>query len=206
MAIPNEYIWTIPRAILESLGKFQGVCLNPERYLPELLHPQNARFLHRPLAENDPSHKQLIPYCVLTFEDKILRYYRARSGGESRLHNLGSIGIGGHINLTDLQNQEPNSEAYYRALYRELEEEVEIADGIQSEQIIALLNDDSNLVGQVHLGIVHRFTLKSPRVIAREDHLHQLEFLSLPKLQLELTQLETWSQLIVQNWQTLMNN
>jgi len=61
--------------------------------------------------------------------------------------------------------------------------------------VVALLNDDSNTVGQVHLGVVHCWTLDAPNVVRRERMITQLAFLSPAELQAVRDSMETWSQL-----------
>ena len=64
-----------------------------------------------------------------------------------------------------------------------------------AESILGLINDDSNEVGQVHLGVVHLFTLESDAVSAAEDNIENLEFLTLSELSERRESLETWSQI-----------
>ena len=76
---------------------------------------------------------------------------------------------------------------------REIEEELDLPEE-HEHRIIALLNDESNPVGQVHLGIVHLVDLKSDEVSSREDALTDLGFTSLADLNGPLFErLETWS-------------
>jgi predicted NUDIX family phosphoesterase len=63
------------------------------------------------------------------------------------------------------------------------------------DKVVALLNDDSNEVGQVHLGIVHLWTLDEPKVNRKEQMITQMGFMSIPELQLVCDTMETWSQL-----------
>ena len=55
-------------------------------------------FEHRNILENDPSHKQLIPYAVICCGDELYLFHRTKKQTESRLHNLYSLGVGGHMN------------------------------------------------------------------------------------------------------------
>ena len=76
---------------------------------------------------------------------------------------------------------------------REIDEELLIA-GEHKNHIVALLNDDSNDVGKVHLGVVHLFELESDQVKSGEDALANLAFQSVADLKGELyDSLETWS-------------
>src|SRR3954454_9273568 len=60
-----------------------------------------GEFRPRPDAEQDPSWKQVIPYVVLRDGDAIFLMRRTRAGGDERLHDRYSIGIGGHVNPQD---------------------------------------------------------------------------------------------------------
>lgn len=183
------------RALLDELGMFHGILTEEtDRYMDRLLDPQNHFFMDRAAAEEDPSHKQLIPYCVFRCGNRILHYTRGKAGGESRLHAKISVGVGGHINPIDTGDGRTGPEAYFAAVSRELEEEL-IIGSKRTSRIIALLNDDSNPVGQVHLGIVHLVDLDDEDVASREDALTDLQFSSLEELRgLLFERLETWSQ------------
>ena len=76
----------------------------------------------------------------------------------------------------------------------EREEEVAV-ETTHTDRIVALLNDDSNEVGQVHLGIVHCWTLDSPNVSRREQMITQMAFMSPEQLQEVRDSMETWSSL-----------
>ncbi|MBF0203073.1 MAG: phosphoesterase [Desulfamplus sp.] len=58
-------------------------------------------WLDRPSAEKDKNFKQIIPYIIIQAESGNLTAIYRRKGSESRLHDLWSIGIGGHINPLD---------------------------------------------------------------------------------------------------------
>ena len=69
--------------------------------------------------ENDPSFKQLIPYCSFRHGDQLLITKEARHR-EGRLHSLWSVGVGGHISSQD-QNL---FGSVAEAMHREIGEEV----------------------------------------------------------------------------------
>lgn len=191
----GEQVLVVPRALLDEIGVFQGIrTTGLEQAMARLLDPANHFFMDRAAAEEDPTHKQLIPYCVFQHGDQVLHYTRGKAGGESRLHALRSVGVGGHINPVDTGGGRRGPEAYHAAVTREIDEELEI-EGRHEHHIIALLNDDSNPVGQVHLGIVHRVELETQVVASREDALTDLGFAPLAVLAgPEIGSLETWSQ------------
>ena len=198
----TEQVLVIRRSLFDELGSFHG--LNPEisRYLPVFLQPGNHFYVPRAEAEEDPSLKQLIPYVVVTSGEKILHYRRGTGSGESRLLKKGSVGIGGHINDGDGLGEAFDSAAYQRALMRELQEELSLGSAF-IERPLALLNDDTNPVGAVHLGIVHQCHLAEPEVTANEEAIAELGFLSREELAERNDQLESWSQLVLEGWGNL---
>ncbi|MEC5127671.1 hypothetical protein VSU19_12970, partial [Verrucomicrobiales bacterium BCK34] len=173
----DENVLVIKRELFDRLGAFEGISLEPEKYLPSILDPENNYFLARDKAEDDPGHKQIIPYAIFRHGDRYLHYVRGGGSGEKRLASKGSIGIGGHINDTDFAAASLDKDTYSIGIEREIEEELNIAGGHRQE-IIALINDDSNEVGQVHLGVVDHVELESEEVTAGEDNNEARELLT----------------------------
>ena len=109
------------------------------------------------------------------------------------------VGVGGHVNQVEMDGGRTGASAYHAAVSREIDEELEIA-GRHEHRIIALLNDDSNPVGQVHLGVVHLVDLESDAVRSREDALAELDFASIEDLAGPMFErLETWSQFCIRH-------
>jgi len=108
----NEKVLVISRSLFDDLGAFQGINLEPEKYLPSILDPSNNHFLLRDDAEEDPSFKQIIPYAIFRYQDRFLHYVRGGGSGEKRLASKGSIGIGGHINDTDFAAASLDKDTY----------------------------------------------------------------------------------------------
>ena len=196
MSEPVENILCVPRRVLDELGSFEGLSLEVDRYMPALLDPANNLFLPRPAAEEDPTHKQIIPYLVIRCGNRYLHYVRGKSGGEARLHAKGSIGIGGHINDGDTHAAHFDPAAYNRAVERELNEELVIPAG-HRQRVAALINDDTTEVGRVHLGIVHIFDVESTDIEPREDAIRDIEFLNAAELEARRERLEVWSQILL---------
>ncbi len=150
----NENVLVIRRNLFDQLGSFQGLNFEPEKYLNLLLSRGNNFFFPRAQAENDPAYKQIIPYVLLAFQDRVLYYVRGKKAGEQRLVAKGSIGIGGHMNESDESLFAWDEQAYRAGVEREVNEEIKIDTPFQ-DRVVALLNDDTTEVGRVHLGIVH---------------------------------------------------
>jgi predicted NUDIX family phosphoesterase len=196
----EEQVLVVERKVLEEVGMFQGLMFDVEQYLRKLFVPGVPRFMPRSRAEADPAYKQLIPYVIMSHDDKYLTYVRGRRAGETRLVGNRSIGIGGHINPVD--NEVPLFDTDFREMYntaveREVAEEVSV-ETRHTDSIVALLNDDSNEVGRVHLGIVHYWILDGPKVKRREQMITQMDFMTAAELQEVRDTMETWSQLCLE--------
>jgi predicted NUDIX family phosphoesterase len=193
----EEYVLVFPTQLLDQIGKFQGVSFELDKYLDIILNPKNHTFLKRKDAETNPAYKQLIPYALLQFKDTFFVYRRGKLLAEKRLFGNYSLGIGGHISVTD-----PGlfSTTYEDGLKREINEEV-LIESRYTQRVVALLNDDSNDVGKVHFGIVHILTLEKPLVKPREKSINETKFLDINTLKKDIETFENWSKICIQNMQ-----
>ncbi len=201
--MPEEMILVVKRDLFDTIGAFQGLNFNVDRYLPQFLARQNNLFMARSEAEKNPLFKQIIPYALLVHDGRVLHYVRGKKAGEQRLVSKGSIGIGGHMNDADEGLFALDLDAYQAGVQREVNEELRIESKYQN-RVVALLNDDSNEVGQVHLGVVHIFQLESPKVEKRESMITELAFLTPEELVERRDSLESWSQICVDHLETLL--
>jgi predicted NUDIX family phosphoesterase len=204
VAAPEENVLVVRRSLFDELGSFHGLNFEPEKYLKAILSRGNNFFLSRAQAENDPGHKQIIPYAVIVHGDTVLHYVRGKKAGEQRLVAKGSIGIGGHMNDTDESLFAWDENAYRAGVEREVKEEITIESPFE-DRIVALLNDDTTEVGRVHLGIVHVFRLAEPKVQKREAMITNVAFLTKSELLVRRENLETWSQLCVDSLDRLLS-
>lgn len=203
-----EHILVVPASVLDSLGRFQGLLQNVDRYVPAVLHCEEAEFRPRPEMERDPGYKQLIPYVIFRHVlggrvVGVFAYTRSKKQGEERLHLKRSIGVGGHISAADEvgeRGQYWTTKAYAAGLRRELDEEVVIgADVRVIEQHVGLLNDDSTEVGKVHLGVVHFFDVSPPNVTAKDpEEMLEARFYTPAVLLADFDNFESWSQFCLQ--------
>lgn len=203
----DEQVLVVERKVIEQIGMFQGLEFEVERYLDKIFVPGIPRFMTRSQVEQDPSYKQLIPYVIMTYDGKYLSYVRGKRAGETRLVALRSIGIGGHINpVDDMPLFNTNFyETYLTAVQREVEEEVDVK-AAHKDRIVALLNDESNEVGSVHLGIVHIWHLDAPNVSKREQMITQMAFMTAEELEEVRESLETWSALCLDGIKEMSGN
>lgn len=111
-------------------------------------------------AEINVEFKQPIPYAIIRKGDKIFLYERLKGGGESRLHSKLSIGVGGHMNDLPEEEKELIGNDYnfntllYDNLAREIDEELFLSSNDRDIEIIGLINDDTEEVSKVHIGIL----------------------------------------------------
>jgi len=204
MSLPDENVLVVRRSLFDQLGSFQGLNFEPQKYLDALLSRGNNFFIPRAAAENDPAHKQIIPYAIIACGDRVLHYVRGKKAGEQRLVAKGSIGIGGHMNDEDESLFALDEKAYRAGVEREVSEEIKIETNFE-DRIVALLNDDTTEVGRVHLGIVHLFRLIEPKVEKREAMITSLAFLTKDELRARRDILETWSQICVDSLDRLLS-
>jgi len=203
MNTANENVLVVRRSLFDQLGSFQGINFESHKYLDAFLSRGNNFFLPRPEAENNPAYKQIIPYALIAFGNRVVYYVRGKKAGEQRLVAKGSIGIGGHMNESDESLFALDEQAYRVGVEREVNEEIKI-DTQFDDRIVALLNDDTTDVGRVHLAIVHVFKLAEPKVEKREAMITGLTFLTKEELVARRESLETWSQICVDSLDQLL--
>jgi predicted NUDIX family phosphoesterase len=191
----GERVLVVPTLLFHELGYFQGFSADVRPYLGTLLDGRHSLFLPRSAAEDDPSYKQLIPYCLFRCGDQLLHYRRGSGVGEGRLLGKRSVGIGGHISEEDAGGSD---HPYQAGMRREIAEEVEVASACR-ESILGLINDDATEVGRVHLGVVHVFDLDEPRVTPRESSIAEVGFARPDVLAANADEFETWSQICLRH-------
>jgi len=197
----EERVLCFERTLFEKLGVFQGITLDVDKYLPVMTATSNVSYLNRSEAEQDRRYKQLIPYALIICGDKILRYQRGRRGGETRLHGLFSVGVGGHISEED-SGLFASGIGYHDAMKRELMEEVEI--DAAKEAAVAVINDDSTDVGFVHLGIVHVVYVPDESVANRRSGIVSPEFIPVSEAMKDPAAYESWSRFCMEHLEALL--
>jgi len=200
-SVRQERVLVVSTALFHQLGCFQGFCGDVARYLDTLLSPAHTSYRPRAEVEDDPGYKQLIPYMIFCHRDAagrqtVFQYTRGRGMGEGRLHSKRSVGIGGHISAVDAGNHGGNP--YEEGLRRELEEEV-VLETPYAARCVGLINDDQTPVGQVHLGVVHRFDVARPAVRAREPDILESGFRPVADILADLSGFESWSAIAMQS-------
>ncbi|MCP4671286.1 MAG: phosphoesterase [Desulfobacula sp.] len=134
-------------------------------------------FVKRMDAENDSSYKQIIPYIILQTKDHGKTAIYQRQGSEQRLHDLWSLGIGGHINPIDMNTQKDSfKQILMQGMQRELDEELEKMPGEISPEFVGVISEDITDVGRVHLGAVFTITAANPENFLPGEELFQFKW------------------------------
>lgn len=182
----DELVLGVPRAAILGMATWRGVMYGDvQPYLARIASAGEYR--PRAEVEQDPSWKQVIPYLVLRDRGRIYLMRRTSAGSDARLHERWSIGIGGHVN--------PDDGGVDGGLLREWSEEI-VADFVPGFRVIGLLNDDTDPVGQVHLGVVCVAEADGREVAIRETHKLAGAFVSPADVLRVYERLETWSSLV----------
>jgi len=190
-SVPEEVL-VVPRAQLFPAGGFHGFSADGlAGYLAAIA--AHAYFAPRARVEDDPSLKQIIPYVVLRYQDRIFLVRRTRAGSEERLREKLSVGLGGHINPEDVADAADPVDAGMR---RELAEEVDVPAGWRARPV-GVINDDLEAVGRVHFGLVYLADLPTADVRVRERSKLAGAFATLDEVRAAYDRLETWSQFVV---------
>lgn len=142
---------------------------------------------------------------VVTDGKRVLHYVRGKKAGEQRLVTKGSIGIGGHINDEDHSLFAVGAQAFQDAVRREVCEELAIQGSFDARPV-GLINDDSTEVGRVHFGVVHVLFRAPEQARKKEQVITQIEFVPIEELKTRREQMESWSQLCLDNIEALLES
>lgn len=182
----DELVFVVPReAVIEGDGWYGLRPADLDSFIATI--ERHGHFGPRPAMEADPGFKQIIPYLVLRDDERYFLMRRTRAGGDVRLHDRWSIGVGGHLN--------PGDEDLDGGLRREWSEEL-VADFIPEFRFIGLLNDDTTPVGEVHLGAVFAADAAARAVAIRETDKLSGGFATPAGVAAVAPDLETWSRLV----------
>ena len=141
----------------------------------------------RNLAEEDINFKQIIPYMIFKYKNKIFLMNRGSKPGEKRLADKYSIGIGGHIILEDTDKKN-----LLEWGIREFHEEINYTDDFNIK-IIGFINDNNSIIGKVHLGIAILIEGETDNISIKSE-LKSGELIEFEALEKYFEKMEYWSQ------------
>jgi predicted NUDIX family phosphoesterase len=182
----GERVLVVPRdALMRDPGWHGVTTAGIDEF--EAVIAREGRFLPRVDVEPDRTWKQVIPYLVLRDGERYFLMRRTRAGGDARLHDRWTIGVGGHLN--------PGDGDLAGGLRREWREEVRA--GFEPQfRLIGLLNDDTTDVGGVHVGAVYLADAAGRPVEIRETDKLTGAFADPSEVASVVDRMETWSALV----------
>lgn len=189
--ITHEYILVVKRTLLFAhTPAWDGLNTSVFTQCADTV-AQHKEFILRASAETDPTYKQIIPYMIFTVNGKIFVMQRKKEASEQRLANKMSIGIGGHIRQEDMQTDDIADWGK-----REFEEEVNYSGKLTFEPL-GILNDDSNEVGQVHIGFVYLVHGENEQISIKDEHKSGVLY-TLDECEALFETMESWSKVSFQ--------
>jgi predicted NUDIX family phosphoesterase len=185
----EELVLVIPRASIMADPGWRGIQTEGLEEFESIV-ARHGRFQPRNAMELDRSWKQVIPYLVLRDGERYFLMRRTRAGGDARLHDRWSIGVGGHLN--------PGDGDLAGGLRREWREELR-ADFEPQFRFVGLLNDDSTDVGSVHVGAVCVADAGGLPVAIRETDKLTGSFAGPSEVAAVIEHMESWSALVFEH-------
>jgi len=187
----DELVLVVPRPVLMADPGWRGIrddLLTGEQL--EAVVAQHGEFRRRGEVEPDRSWKQVIPYLVLRDGPRYFLMRRTKAGGDARLHDLWTIGVGGHLN--------PGDGDLAGGLRREWREEVRASFDPEFE-LIGLINDDTTDVGSVHVGAVYVADARGREVTILETDKLSGAFADPDEVSAVVDDMESWSALVLRH-------
>ena len=162
---------------------------------------ENFEYMTRSIAEENFDYKQPIPYSVVLDKNNYVfvykRWWENSNAWDKRLHNKISIWVWWHIEKDVKVSQNP----IHDTLIREIEEELNIKnDEIQKIEVLWYINDDTNDVGKVHIGIAYLIKLNNSNFDLLDGEIEKWEFMSIEELEKIINSwnynVEAWSKIL----------
>ena len=182
----GELVLVVPRGSLMDDPGWYGLTTDGLETF-EAIVARDGEFRTRADVEPDRTWKQVIPYLVLRDGPRYFLMRRTQAGGDTRLHDRWSIGVGGHLN--------PGDGDLAGGLRREWREEL-VADFQPEFELIGLLNDDTTDVGGVHVGAVYVADAGGRAVAIRETQKLMGSFADPAEVARVVDRMESWSALV----------
>lgn len=184
----DEQILVVSAEKLFEDGRWQGLKQDVSSDFFESILAQKI-FMPRSLAEHDPEFKQIIPYLVFHYQDKYFLMQRQAKSTEVRLQSRYTFGIGGHIREEDITGRDIAAWAD-----REFHEEITYTGNLKTT-LLGIINDDSDEVGMVHLGVVYLLEGDSPAIKIKAE-LASGRLFHLDECRPHYEHMERWSQTV----------
>lgn len=184
---------------VDALSLAEGFSVLKANVFGQLLAVDELWLGPRASLETDETYRQLVSYVVFRHGYSVLVYRRAPKGGETRLHGRLSVGVGGHVNVTDVTSSNGTVDllaTLRRACAREVAEEISCGT-IEKLETVGIIKESVNAVSRVHLGVVVECWLATPEVHPLDPGLVDVHFVPVVELRGLCEQMETWSSALV---------
>jgi len=170
---------------------------------------RNLTIVPRSKAEKNYRYKQLVNYILIKAGHSYLTYRRTEKSEEEKLRYRYSLGIGGHVNIADRnqhelhvrvqgENSKGSMSFIIRGVWREIKEEIVVASRkLREPELLHFINDDTNVVGMRHFGLVWLLEIEEPKVLRKGKGIGKIEFRDLNYLKRKRSNFESWSQLLI---------
>ncbi|HPR12538.1 MAG TPA: hypothetical protein PLV06_09160 [Bacteroidales bacterium] len=192
----DELVFAVPAAEVWSLlpYKEQGFIDGSSDVLKTLV--RKGLFRKRKDLEEDPSFKQIIPYAVISYKESFLLFRRTSGQTEKRLHNMITMGMGGHMNPREVM--EPAEQYLIDELKREFFEELRLLKGCTIENIdfIGFINDETIPVSRVHIGLLYNISVSNKHLYVNETDKMTAEWVAKNDLAEFYEDMETWTKIV----------
>ena len=189
----DEKVLVIKKELVDAFGEGHKLIKVNYSDLMSVVN-KSAEFMPRSSAETNFNYKQIIPYVIFRYNNEIFCTSRKQKQTEQRLHNKLSIGIGGHINDTDLNTE--MDECFNHGMTREIHEEILVNDNI-NPVFIGVINNNEIEVDSVHVGVCFIVDLQSANVAVKETNKMTGKFENFNDLISNYSYLEEWSKIVV---------
>ena len=192
----DEKVMVVARNDLFGDGVWHGIKTENLRKYIKLINSKH-KFLLRAQVEEDAKWQQIIPYLIFENGGCFFLMKRKTNHTDRRLSNMYSLGIGGHINEEDIIKSTKSIQGEAQIMSwakREFKEEIDYKDKY-STGFVGLINDDSNDVGLVHLGLVIRIRGDSDKINVRDEH-KLGKMVDLDQMRKYYKNMESWSQIV----------
>lgn len=168
----------------------------------------HAEYLERGLMEQDPSYQQPIPYALIVNPQTkcVIAYQRGGNNsatGEHRLYERRSLWVWGHVE----QDEQDTPNPLDATIRKEVQEETGLTT-IDQCTIIWYINDNSDQVGKVHLGVVYLITTSDTNVTVVDGEMQQVYFKTIQEIDDMITSdyydVESWSRIVREHCKSLI--
>ena len=198
MGYDKENILVIYESELQNIVQSSDNLINIDFNELQKLLIEKSFFHNRADAEERFDIKQIIPYLTVRRKNTEDNYeyfllHRTKKQSEKRLHNLYSLGIGGHLNDKDAKTI---GETIINGLYRELQEEIEI-DYIVIPKFNGLIYSNIDDVSKCHIGLSFIFEIPNwVKLDIREKDKMTGNWNDLSSLKRNFSEMENWSRIV----------